>query len=472
VFYPDASTLDIPTGYEGSIVDGVCTMNQPAVEVPEKCGGGSGDSKWVGIMKNGECILDPDAENTVFTATRCNGNVDIPGTNISYGFTGRMDGGICARDYPIPYNPLLHASEADPYDDWHYQADGSAGSGFNTFIDGASALQQLPDLESRSAAGPTITTPAPAVTPAVQTPAPSTTNKPLVAAVGLGVLGLVDGIGNLGSDTNKPIRVCDSRFLIPKEYSVRDDPVKGVVIRDGVGRVQTMGEYCNNPVCVYVNADYTGTFAILGETGLKEVLNEAGITLPSIDGNVCEHDKVRIIEFILGVLDKMGDVNDVLDDVMPAWLAKLIGDFPLVDKFENIANITAAAIEFGRGNFDKAVINVIEAIPGAGSFQQLIFKEAGLGSKFEKLDDSIPLDVKQLIIETSATVTGIVTAAFPPSTPAMAILDAFIMFGNMRWDEALESILTMGLGKFLTKLFGPILEKIKEVQDATIKLIF
>jgi hypothetical protein len=168
----------------------------------------------------------------------------------------------------------------------------------------------------------------------------------------------------------------------------------------------------------------------------------------------------------------MGDVNDVLDDVMPAWLAKLIGDFPLVDKFENIANITAAAIEFGRGNFDKAVINVIEAIPGAGSFQQLIFKEAGLGSKFEKLDDSIPLDVKQLIIETSATVTGIVTAAFPPSTPAMAILDAFIMFGNMRWDEALESILTMGLGKFLTKLFGPILEKIKEVQDATIKLIF
>lgn len=222
------------------------------------------------------------------------------------------------------------------------------------------------------------------------------------------------------------------------------------------------------PPCVYSNTDYTGDLAGLGVSEeVTQMLLDAGIDFKSIDGSVCDVDKERILDFLVNLLSTLGNLDDVLDDYIPPWLARFITSIPPVDSFEGIANAALSLIQFGRGNFSTAFTTAITGFPGFGRWiEMLIERTAAYDPAMTYIDNSLSAEQKEVVLDNSELIWTPITIGYPPSAPFTALAQALILLGRKRWDEALEKFITMGIGKIAKKVFKPLIDEIKKIKDA------
>jgi hypothetical protein len=184
---------------------------------------------------------------------------------------------------------------------------------------------------------------------------------------------------------------------------------------------------------------------------------KAGLPVQSIDGSICDSDKDVFLNGFIDFLTKLSNTNDVLDDVLPSWLADLVGDFPLVDRVENIASLALYGVELGRKNFDKAFASLLQGVPGIpnGEEVQKITRYLTDGIDMEgsfTLDDSLSDTLKEKVLDNVWVGYAALNTAFPPTVPITGILGALHLFGRKMWDEAIESLLTLGVGKLVSKI--------------------
>ena len=442
------------------------------------CGGGSVDdgTTWTGHMVDGVCVPS--------SAQPCYGWVDIPGTNINYGWEGEVvENGLCQRTYDTDHNPWLHGLEADGGDDWHMNTrDLQSGGGglIDVAIETGGAISSIVQagtlpgglvdntIASIGAVGGALAglfSAPPRESDAMTrslTMSKMPTEKQIKALVDVVKLKRLKGVAfDIAEEMTRvlpppeKILVCDGRIEIPSGHSVRWDPKQGTMIRDNQGIEVSHQYYCDNPVCVYSNTEYTGDLSILGDgSNLKRVLEEEGIGVVTLDSSVCDHDKVRILLDIIKKLDGFTDMIDVVDDYIPAWLANL-NPVP-IDKLDGILGLSKASIQFGMGDMGDSVISVLESFPGSGKFIEILLEKAGLTEvMIEKLND-IPLEWKERLKNAQPLATSAITIAFPAAAPFVAVIDALVLFGRKMWDEALETLLSLGMGKFFQIIFGPL----------------
>ena len=249
---------------------------------------------------------------------------------------------------------------------------------------------------------------------------------------------------------------------VPSDHQISFDEQR---IKAPNGDVLTKQGFCNmHRVCTYKSNE---NLLVFGVIDLTAMLVAWGLPpLPSLDQTVCVYQKEEIISGVIAFLNTAagddvsllsGDIASFLDGA--EYTAKALGG--------NFADLAAAAIEFGRGNFDETVINLLEAIPGWGNLLGDAVEKLGLGRLLQRIVDRISEDDKQSIIDfvlnSIAAAASVPNPATPLIVPLCALITSAIMFGRMDWDEAVFNLLSLGLSKMGNALVGKLM-KAKPIQ--------
>jgi len=236
------------------------------------------------------------------------------------------------------------------------------------------------------------------------------------------------------------------------------------------------------PTCELSHAD---NYLVMGVLDLSTILVTFGLPpLPSLDQIICKDDKRRVLNNVIEMLSELaGDNISVMDgfsDILEG------GQYIVSSLANNFADLAAAAIEFGRGNFGATIMELLESIPGWGNLIGEIFEKIGLDKVIDWslsfISDSDKEKIKDLVVNGLALAAAIPNPFTPVLVPMIAMVTSAIMFGRHQWDEAIGNLLMLGLGKAGEKLFG-VLKKIKpnpnssiskamkKVTDALLKMI-
>lgn len=229
----------------------------------------------------------------------------------------------------------------------------------------------------------------------------------------------------------------------------------------------TTAEYCalrrsepRPPACVYSSAE---NYKLFGAVDLTQLLVEWGLPpLPSLDQTVCDADKEQILDDVINMLSRLaGDTID-LDFEDPDFTTVMNGvKYAALSLHGNWADLVAACIEFGRGNFGESILELLEAIPGFGNTIGKVIDKTGLGFILRKVMNKIPDSWKDVIIDAALEALQLATAVTSPSivtVPLLTLVQSAIMFGKKDWDESVANILMMGMGQIVDRLAGPLMK--------------
>lgn len=261
-----------------------------------------------------------------------------------------------------------------------------------------------------------------------------------------------------------------------------------------------------NAVGDCVECTYSGQAFLpdVGSFSVEEFLTDIGIDrskVPTIDGTVCDFQKDQIIDLVLAsinVLDGDASVLSVFEEYgfpLPGELQMLAATFETTLDFvgtqESLANVASAAIQFGRGNFDLALLEALDAIPLFGdqirfvldnteealSFLKKIplggvfsgfvsFVDAGVDKVLDALKNLSP-ETKDSVIQWVCKQIGRGQWVPGPHNIPVALIHAGILFGKKEWDEsvgALFSVLKwMKFGGKGAKIIEKILRRVLDV---------
>lgn len=260
-------------------------------------------------------------------------------------------------------------------------------------------------------------------------------------------------IGNMSG-----IPICMSNVLLMPPTLVSMD---GTKIRWPNGRIEYEELVCNKlgsqtrvPCEKFSDQDFLSS----DNSGINWVFHKVGLPpLPSLDRSICNKDKLTVIDGVIRFLDSYSGTSS--DDISVLNDGFQIGDVPPEMPGGNFADYATAAVQFGAGNFGESVINLLEAIPGFGNYLGDGVEMLGLGNLLRRvLNDKLSPEQKDnvidFVLEGLATASSVPNPASPIMIPLLALIQAFIKFGHRDWDEALMTMVTLGMNKVVEKLGG------------------
>lgn len=165
---------------------------------------------------------------------------------------------------------------------------------------------------------------------------------------------------------------------------------------------------------------------------MQELLSEEfGFEITSIDEVISIDEKEQILMDITGALSS--------------------------SSFTGPSAYALALIEFGRGNFERALETGLLTIPGFGTILNLALKWSGIDTGL----DETPPDMKADIIEGVLYACSIAGAIPTPFSPFVNISVVMIQLGNKCWDAALYGLISVVGGTLAGKVVPYIKEFLK-----------
>lgn len=226
-------------------------------------------------------------------------------------------------------------------------------------------------------------------------------------------------------DNNR--KVCDDARPLPIGYQLIKVPLDEWV-KAPDGKVTEITEYCK-PAC-----------ALYSNTEDKPLLDALGF--PSLDAVVCDTDKEAIIERMLEVLDELRAFPNPFDGV---GVMDAIQAVNAVSGTANLYDVLVASTRFGRGDFSEATFALMDMIPGFGNVLSKAFEAVGGGLLLGQLDN-LPDGTKVKIIGWFYVALDLAGSVPHPAAPIATMITIFIDIGRKKWDQALATLLTLGIG--------------------------